>query len=190
VVQGDRIAGLGPYPELAAAFPAARVRGWDGLLTPGLLNRRGHWLLECAYHPDPREEIGVEPLHGPALTALGLDEAGWGASARRGLQRMLAHGTTAVAGPFERSSVRTAVARSGLSALSGLPAPSGPSGLPGDGSGGGLDPLDGCSLADAAYGSLTVGGRADFAVFEQGPSGRPGACLATVLAGRLLYRRR
>lgn len=126
VVRGDRIAGLGPYRELAAAHPDARVRDWDGLLTPGLLNRYGHRLLECAYHPDPREEIGAEPLTGAALDALGLDEAGWGASARRGLQRMLAHGTTAVAGPFERTSVRTAVSRSGLLTL------------PGDGSAGGV----------------------------------------------------
>ncbi len=196
VVRGDRIAGLGPYRELAAAFPGARVREWDGLLTPGLLNRHGHWLLECAYHPDPREEIGAGPLHGPALDALGLgasgpsspapDEARWGGSARRGLQRMLSQGTTAVAGPFERASVRTAVARSGLLAV------------PGDGSEGPLDPLAGHSLAEAAHGALTVGGRADFAVFAPAPApahaaapgGEHGACLATALAGRLLYRRR
>ncbi|MFD7981939.1 hypothetical protein ACFXKJ_10760 [Kitasatospora indigofera] len=182
VVQGDRIAGLGPYPELAAAFPAARTREWDGLLTPGLRNPYGHWLLECAYHPDPREEIGTEPLHGPALARLGLDEARWGGSARRGLQRMLGHGVTAVAGPFERPAVRTAVARSGLSAL------------PGDGARGPLDPLGppaGLSLAEAAHGALTTGGRADFTVLELDAEGRrTGGCLATVLAGRLLHRRR
>ncbi|MEK8144488.1 hypothetical protein NKH18_30240 [Streptomyces sp. M10(2022)] len=61
-------------------------------------------LLEAAYHPDPREAdvLGTEPLTGDALTALGMDEARWGASARRGLQRMLRHGTTAVAGTFTR----------------------------------------------------------------------------------------
>jgi cytosine/adenosine deaminase-related metal-dependent hydrolase len=182
VVQGDRIAGLGPYRELAAAFPAARTREWGGLLTPGLRNPYGHWLLECAYHPDPREEIGAEPLHGPELARLGLDEARWGGSARRGLQRMLGHGVTAVAGPFERPSVRTAVTRSGLLAL------------PGDGARGPLDPLGagaGLSLAEAAHGSLTTGGRADLTVLELDAAGnRTGGCLATVLAGRLLHRRR
>lgn len=196
VVQGSVIAGLGPYEELAAAFPTARLRTWDGLLTPGLLNRHGHRLLECAYHPDPREEIGDEPLRGPALAALELDGTRWGASARRGLQRMLAHGTTAVAGPFERVSVRTAVARSGLHGLHGLPGPPALPAAPGgplDGSEWRLDPLTDrslASLAAAAYGTLGVGGRADFAVFELSASGGPGACLATALAGRLLYRSR
>ncbi|MFC9324780.1 hypothetical protein [Kitasatospora sp. NPDC057015] len=181
VVQGDRIAGLGPYRDLAAAFPSARTREWTGLLTPGLRNPYGHWLLECAYHPDPREELGVEPLYGPGLEQLGrLDEARWGGSARRGLQRMLGHGVTAVAGPFERAPVRTAVARSGLLAL------------PGDGTRGPLDPLaprTGLTLAEAAHGSLTTGGRADLAVLELDAEGTPtGGCLATVLAGRMLYR--
>ncbi|MFI6449083.1 imidazolonepropionase-like domain-containing protein [Kitasatospora sp. NPDC050543] len=177
LVQGTRIAGLGPYAELAGAFPAARTRRWDGLLTPGLRNPCGHWLLECAYHPDPREEIGAEPVPG-----LELDETQAGASARRGLQRMLGYGTTAVAGPFERPAVRTAVARSGLTAL------------PGEGLAGPLDPLATATLAQAAHGRLTIGGPADFAVFEaSGPAGpavpRAGGALATVLAGRLVFRR-
>ncbi|MFF1798878.1 hypothetical protein ACFVXQ_32490, partial [Kitasatospora sp. NPDC058263] len=58
----------------------------------------------------------------------------------------------------------------------------------------------------AVHGRLAVGGRADFAVFApagaagasgagasdgaRGPAPRPAGCLATVLAGRLVYRRR
>lgn len=65
LVRGGLIAAVGPYAGLAADHPAARVRDWgDGLLAPGLRNPHGHWLLECAYHPDPREEIGDEPVPG------------------------------------------------------------------------------------------------------------------------------
>ncbi|MEV0530336.1 hypothetical protein [Kitasatospora sp. NPDC050463] len=232
LVQGELIAALGPYGELTAGHPRARLRDWgDALLTPGLRNPYGQWLLEYAYHPDPREELGDAPvpggLVGPSdltdLTGSGgpvgpvgpVDEARCGASARRGLQRMLGFGVTAVAGPFERAAVRTAMARSGLTALpgsDGLPGVEGP-----------LDPLAVLPLAAAAWGRLAVGGRADFAVFRPGGAlgsrtraaggegawfgvapeadgvgsdvgagtgPRPGGCLATVLAGRLVYRRR
>lgn len=95
--------------------------------------------------------------------------------------------------------MRTAVARSGLAAL---PGPAGPPGAEGP-----LDPLAVLPLAVAVHGRLAVGGRADFAVFAPRlpqvpvrpvpvpptalagwPRGR--GCLATVLAGRLVYRRR
>ncbi|MEU6233246.1 hypothetical protein [Kitasatospora sp. NPDC047058] len=200
LVQDGWIAGLGPYAELAAAHPQARLRDWgDALLTPGLRNPYGHWLLERAYHPDPREEIGDAPVPGGLPES--ADETRCGASARRGLQRMLGFGVTAVAGPFERASVRTAVTRSGLTALPGTPGTEGP-----------LDPLAVLPLAAAVHGRLSVGGPADFAVFglSGAPGGagdpaprpgdvaphpgdvvpRPGGSLATVLAGRLVHRRR
>ncbi|MFI9625193.1 imidazolonepropionase-like domain-containing protein [Streptomyces sp. NPDC052042] len=198
-VDGAAVVAIGPYEELTAAHPAARVRRWSGLITPGLLNARAPALLEAAYHPDPREadELGTEPLTGAALTALGMDETRWGASARRGLQRMLRHGTTAVRGPFARPAVRTAVARSGLHVhapapaagpvvadpLSAVPEPTG------------LDPL--ASVPDPAEAfavPLTVGGPADLAVFavadmaELAAAGA-GSCVATVLGGRLVFRR-
>ncbi|MEV7779708.1 hypothetical protein [Kitasatospora sp. NPDC088351] len=178
LVRGELIEALGPYAGLAAAHPAARLRDWgEGLLTPGLRNPYGHWLLERAYHPDPRENAGSEPVPGGVTDA--TDETACGASARRGLQRMLGFGVTAVAGPFERAAVRTAVARSGLTAL------------PGEGAEGPLDPLAVLPLAAAVHGPLGAGGRADFAVFAPGGAGPlPGGCLATVLAGRLVYRRR
>ncbi|MFE4513720.1 hypothetical protein ACFRMQ_05870 [Kitasatospora sp. NPDC056783] len=207
VVRGELIEAVGPYAELAAAHPGARVRDWGtAVLAPGLRNPYGHWLLERAYHPDPREEIGVEPVAGGLAGS--TDETRCGASARRGLQRMLGYGVTAVAGPFERASVRTAVARSGVV---GLPGAAGPAGTEGP-----LDPLAVLPFAEAVYGRVAAGGRADFAVFAvrgvggvgvgvsagDGNAGAAGAagggsavpaaggCLATVLGGRLVYRRR
>ncbi|MFF4604138.1 hypothetical protein ACFY12_15610 [Streptomyces sp. NPDC001339] len=174
VVDGARLAAIGPYEELAATYglddlPAhegppthrgrARLREWDGVLTPGRYEPDGAAFLEAAYHPDPREadELGSEPITGEALAALDMTEIRWGASARRGLQRLLASGTTALTGPFTRPAIRTAVQRSGLDVLSG-PGP-GPR-------------------------TLTPGGVATFAVFAD-----DGTALATVLAGRLVHRR-
>ncbi|GGU64013.1 hypothetical protein GCM10010211_31380 [Streptomyces albospinus] len=159
VVDGARLASIGPYEELLAAYGGrARVREWDGVLTPGRYEPDGAALLEATYHPDPREaaELGSEPLTGAALAALDMPETRWGASARRGLQRLLATGTTALTGPFIRPAVRTAVQRSGIEELPGpRPRP------------------------------LTTGGPANFAIFAS-----DGSCLATVIAGRLVHRRR
>ncbi|QHC20372.1 imidazolonepropionase-like domain-containing protein [Streptomyces sp. GS7] len=172
VVDGARLAAIGPYEELLAAYgmgvpPAqakpgawgrARVREWDGVLTPGRHEPDGAAFLEATYHPDPREaaELGSEPLTGAALAALDMPETRWGASARRGLQRLLATGTTSLTGPFARPAVRTAVRRSGIEELPG------PRPLP-----------------------LAAGGPANFAIFAP-----DGTCLATVIAGRLVHRRR
>ncbi|MER7707930.1 hypothetical protein ABTX81_34195 [Kitasatospora sp. NPDC097605] len=187
LVRDELVGAVGPYAGLAAAHPAARVRDWgDALLTPGLRNPYGHWLLERAYHPDPREGVGDDLV--PDGLAGERDETRCGASARRGLQRMLGAGVTAVAGPFERASVRTAVARSGLVVLPGTGA---------DPGAGPLDPLAVLPLAGAVHGRVAVGGRADFAVFAPGAPGTDGTdgppaggCRATVLAGRLVFRRR
>ncbi|MBN3932739.1 hypothetical protein IQ279_24535 [Streptomyces verrucosisporus] len=124
-VEGDRMAAIGPAGSLAETYPAARVRHWPGELAPGRCAVDAVAWLEAAYHPDPRE-VGLpgipdtEPLTGPALAALPMDEVRWGHSARRGLQRLLREGVTSVVGPFARPSVRTAVQRSGLTVL---PAP-------------------------------------------------------------------
>ncbi|WP_043264955.1 hypothetical protein [Streptomyces sp. CT34] len=159
VVDGARLAAIGPYEELLAAYgERARIREWDGVLTPGRYEPDGAALLEATYHPDPREvaELGSEPLTGVALAALDMPDTRWGASARRGLQRLLATGTTALTGPFTRPAVRTAVQRSGLEELPGpRPRP------------------------------LTAGGPANFAIFAP-----DGTCLATVIASRLVHRRR
>ncbi|MEU9119646.1 hypothetical protein AB0C96_07265 [Streptomyces sp. NPDC048506] len=159
VVDGDRLAAIGPYEEVLAAYgERARLREWDGVLAPGRYEPHGAALLEAAYHPDPREAdaLGSEPITGEALATLGMTETRWGASARRGLQRLLASGTTALTGPFARPAVRTAVRRSGLEELPG-PRPR----------------------------TLAPGGPATFAVFAD-----DGSALATVLAGRIVHRRR
>ncbi|MFF9088945.1 hypothetical protein ACF1BE_21465 [Streptomyces sp. NPDC014991] len=191
LADGRTIAAVGPYDEVAAAHPAARVRRWPGLLTPGLLNPYGPELLEGAYHPDPREAdaLGTEPLTGgTALTALGMTDARWGASARRGVQRMLAHGTVAVAGPLRRPAVADAVRRAGMTSRQRTAEPPGPPSL---------DPLAGRPLAEAVLTPLLPyeGRAATFAVFdvpdETALAGRGAAtCVATVIEGRLLYRRR
>ncbi|WP_171169948.1 imidazolonepropionase-like domain-containing protein [Streptomyces sp. I05A-00742] len=187
LVDGGSVAALGPLDALTAAHPAARVRRWPGTITPGLLQRHGAPLLERTYHPDPREsaELGRLPLTGDRLAALAMTETRWAGSARRGLQRMLRYGTTALVGPFRDPVVRTAVARSGLTELPGTPA-----GEPD------LDPFRTArGLADAVAVPLAVGARADLAVFdvpdEAGlAAAGAGMCVATVLHGRLAYRGR
>ncbi|MEU5282516.1 hypothetical protein N7925_14130 [Streptomyces sp. CA-278952] len=192
-VDGERIAALGPYEEVVAAHPAARVRRWPGLLTPGLRQDRPRELLTRCYHPDPREaeELGELPLFGEEFERLAatMDTARRAGSVRRGLQRMLRHGTTHLAGPLdaEDPALRTAVARSGLVRVPPSPAPPGPPDL---------DPFaTGGDLARTAGAPLTVGGRADLAVFDVPDeaalrAGGTRACVATVLGGRLVHRAR
>ncbi|MFI6646661.1 hypothetical protein ACIBI8_03415 [Streptomyces sp. NPDC050529] len=181
---------FGPYEELAALHPAARVRRWPGVLTPGLVQRDAVGLLEESYFPDPREAdtLGTAPLTGEALDALGPDDTWRAGSVRRGLHRMLRHGTTAAtAAPTAPPALITAMRRSGLLVI-GAPAHSG--GTPR------LDPLAGAgAVADAMAAPLTVGERADLAAFdapdEDALLAAGGAsCVATVAAGRLVYRGR
>ncbi|MFF7974551.1 hypothetical protein [Streptomyces sp. NPDC007905] len=190
LVEGRAIASVGSYDELVAAHPTARVRRWPGLLTPGLLNPYGPELLEQAYHPDPREAdaLGTEPLTGEALATLAMTDTRWSASARRGVQRMLAHGTVAVAGCLRRTAVVDAVRRAGLTLEERFEAPVGPATL---------DPLAGRSLAEATLMPLLpyAGTAATFAVFDAPDAAAlaergAASCVATVVDGRLLYRRR
>ncbi|MDN3295568.1 hypothetical protein QWM81_16215 [Streptomyces ficellus] len=183
LVDGAHIAAIGPYEELAAAHPRARVRRWPGILTPGLLNPYGPELLEGTYHPDPREaaEFGTEPITGERARAIFLADASrQGASARRGVRRMLAHGTVAVAGELRTRAALDAVRRAGL-AVGRRPAV-----LPGPAS---FSPVPLILLP-----RLAPGGPARFAVFDvpdRAALVRLGAstCVATVLAGRLVHRR-
>ncbi|WP_329039964.1 hypothetical protein OHT61_18850 [Streptomyces sp. NBC_00178] len=190
-VDGALITAVGPYDEVLAAHPSARVRQWPGVLTPGLVQRDGLPLLTLCYHPDPREadELGERPLTGADFDRLGVATDGprRAGSVRRGLQRMLRHGTTHVAGVLGEPAVRTAAGRAGLTLL---PSAGEAAGEPS------LDPLaGGRALADAVHGPLVAGGRADLAVFdvpdeEELRAAGGAACVATVLGGRLVHRRR
>ncbi|MDQ1047735.1 hypothetical protein [Streptomyces sp. V4I2] len=201
VVEGREIAAVGRYEELVAAHPTARVRRWPGLLTPGLVNVHGPELLERAYHPDPREadELGTEPIVGAALAALAMTDARWGASAQRGVQRMLAHGTVAVAGSLWRPGVVDAVYRAGLTVEERFEDPPGPPTLDPLAGGTGRPGRPGRSLAEAVLLPLPPDGvrgvDATFAVFDvpdEAALAKRGAasCVATVVKGRLVYRRR
>ncbi|MFC8759312.1 hypothetical protein ACFUAG_01105 [Streptomyces sp. NPDC057193] len=184
LVDGALIAAVGPYEDLAALRPEARVRRWPGILTPGLLNPFGPELLEGMYHPDPREAagFGTEPITGErAQRIFRADPSRRGASARRAVQRLLAHGTVAVAGELRGRAALDAVRRAGL--VVGRR----PETLPGPPS---FSPVPLVLLP-----GLVPGGPARFAVFDvpdRAALVRLGAstCVATVLTGRLVHRAR
>lgn len=121
LVQGEAVLAVGPRADLAAAHPGARTRAWPGLLTTGLTHARAVPLLEAAYHPDPREydQLGDASLTGDALARLAPDRTRRSGSARRGVQRLLRHGVTRVAGTFTDPAVCSALARSGVLAVPG-----------------------------------------------------------------------
>ncbi|MEU2115149.1 hypothetical protein ABZ567_05750 [Streptomyces sp. NPDC016459] len=184
LVDGALVAAVGPYEELAAAHPEARVREWPGILTPGLLNPFAPELLEGMYHPDPREAagFGTEPITGErAQRIFRADPSRRGASARRAVQRLLAHGTVAVAGELRGRAAVDAVRRVGLAVgrrPERLPGP--PSFSP--------EPL-------VLLPRLVPGGPARFAVFDVPDRAAlvrlgPSTCVATVLGGRLVHRAR
>ncbi|MEU1038283.1 hypothetical protein ACFYP4_24720 [Streptomyces sp. NPDC005551] len=184
LVDGAAVAAVGRYEELVAAHPDAKVRRWPGILTPGLLNPYGPELLEAMYHPDPREAdgFGTKPIGGErARRIFRADPARVGASARRGIQRMLAHGTVAVAGELRSPAVAEAVRRVGLAVGRR------PDRLPGPAA---LSPSPLIVLP-----ALVPGGPARFAVFDVADRAElvrrgAGTCVATVIGGRLVYRSR
>ncbi|MFB6836778.1 hypothetical protein [Streptomyces sp. NPDC056361] len=184
LVDGDRVAAVGPFDDLVAVRPEARVRRWPGILTPGLLNPFAPELLEGMYHPDPREAegFGTEPITGErAQRIFRMDASRRGASARRGVQRLLAHGTVAVAGELRDRAAVDAVRRAGL-AIGRRPEK-----VPGPPS---FSPVPLILLP-----GLIPGAPARFAVFDvpdRAALVRLGAstCVATVLGGRLVHRAR
>nr|WP_234434277.1 hypothetical protein [Streptomyces sp. NRRL F-5126] len=115
VADGGRLAALGPYGEISRTYGplGARERTWDGVLEPGRHAADGAALLETVYWPDPREAdaLGTGPV---PVASVPMTDARWSASARRGVQRLLARGVTAVTGPFSRPQVAAAVSRAGL----------------------------------------------------------------------------
>ncbi|MER7782172.1 hypothetical protein ABTZ92_07735 [Streptomyces albidoflavus] len=189
LVQGEAVLAVGPRADLAAAHPGARTRAWPGLLTTGLTHARAVPLLEAAYHPDPREydQLGDAPLTGDALARLAPDRTRRSGSARRGVQRLLRHGVTRVAGAFTDPAVCSALARSGVLAVPG-PGPG-----PGEGTvsfdpfAGGHDALSGVPLVPGVRADLAAFDVPDAAALRDGGAA---VCVATVLAGRLVHRAR
>ncbi|WP_329118820.1 imidazolonepropionase-like domain-containing protein [Streptomyces sp. NBC_01465] len=183
LVDGASVAAIGTYEDLAAAHPDARVRRWPGILVPGLLNPYGLEILEGTYHPDPREadEFGTVPLGGErAREIFRADPSRLGASARRGVQRLLAHGTVAVAGELRARPVVDAVRRAGLGIARR------PDRLTG--------PVSFSPTPLILLPQLAVDGPARFAVFDVPDRAGlvrlgAGTCVATVIGGRLVYRR-
>ncbi|MFG3098491.1 hypothetical protein [Streptomyces sp. NPDC048202] len=184
LVEGATVAAVAPYEELTTAVPQARVRNWPGILTPGLLNPYAPELLEATYHPDPREAetLGTDPITGERAQALfRRDPTRLGASARRGVQRMLAHGTVAVAGDLRTRTVQDVVRRANLAVGQRPPRLPGPPALS-------PTPL-------ILMPPLTRGAVARFAVFdvatrEELVKRGASTCVATVIEGRLVHRSR
>ncbi|MFE7671642.1 hypothetical protein ACFU5N_05425 [Streptomyces albidoflavus] len=189
LVQGEAVLAVGPRADLSAAHPGARVRAWPGLLTTGLTHARAVPLLETAYHPDPREydQLGETPLTGDALTRLAPDRTRWAGSVRRGLQRLLRHGVTRVAGPVTDPAVRSALARAGVSVVPGPGPASATDPVSFDPFAGGHDALSGVPLVPGVRADLAAFDVPDAAALRAGGAA---ACVATVLAGRLVHRAR
>ncbi|MFD4786376.1 hypothetical protein ACFWN1_04720 [Streptomyces sp. NPDC058459] len=184
LIDGASVAAVGPYERLAAAAPGARVRSWPGILLPGLLNPYAPELLEATYHPDPRESdtLGSAPLTGERAQALFRgDPSRLGASARRGVQRMLAHGTVAVAGDLRTRTAADVVRRAGLAVGRRPPR------LPGPPS---LSPTPLILMPPLAPGSPARFAVFDVATREDLVKRGASTCVATVIEGRLVHRSR
>ena len=116
LVEGDRVAAVGPRADVLAAAGTARAREHAGVLTPGLVNAHAH--LE--YGP-PFADLATAGLPFPAwigeLTRRrhATDAVGWLEAARGSVHALLRTGTTAVAdvvttGPGVRAAAMAALA--------------------------------------------------------------------------------
>lgn len=120
LVDGDRVAAVGPRDELAAAHPGVRERRWAGVLTPGLVNAHAH--LQYTDFEDLNALGQPFPVWISQLTARRptFTDAMWRESARRGVNLMLDSGTTAVADIVTDAAVLAPTARSGIGGISYL----------------------------------------------------------------------
>src|SRR5882724_2007998 len=122
LVDGDRIAEVGPRAQLAAQHPGVRERAWAGVLAPGLVNAHAHLQytdfeeLNSLGEPFP-VWLGRMVEKRPTFT-----EAMWQESARRGVHLMFKSGTTAVADIVTEPEVLQPTARSGIAGISYLEA--------------------------------------------------------------------
>ncbi len=121
VVEGDRIAAVGPRAALTAEFPHARAREWPGVMTPGLVNAHAH--LE--YGP-PFADLATSGLafaqwiQQMAGRRRGMTDADWLASARGSVAELLRTGTTCVGDVVTVGPGTQAAARASLAGVSYL----------------------------------------------------------------------
>lgn len=122
LLDGDRIAAVGPRSRLAAKHAKARQYAWSGVLTPGLVNAHAHLQytdfeeLNSLDQPFP-VWLGRMVAKRPTFT-----KAMWQKSTRRGLRLMLASGTTAVADIVTEPEALGPTAKSGIAGISYLEA--------------------------------------------------------------------
>jgi cytosine/adenosine deaminase-related metal-dependent hydrolase len=120
LVDGDRVAAVGPRAQLAAAHPGVRERAWDGVLMPGLVNAHAHLQytdfeeLNSLGEPFP---VWIGKLAQKRDT---FTSAMWQESARRGLHLMMSSGTTAVADIVTDAEVLAPTGRSAIGGISYL----------------------------------------------------------------------
>jgi cytosine/adenosine deaminase-related metal-dependent hydrolase len=122
LVDGDRIAAVGPREQLAARYPGARVRSWTGVLTPGLVNAHAHLQYTDFEELNSLGEPFPVWLARVVAKRTTFNDALWQESARRGLHLMFRSGTTAVADIVTEAAVLGPTARSAIAGISYLEA--------------------------------------------------------------------
>lgn len=118
LVEGDRVADLGPRASLVRRHQGARFRSWPGVLTPGLVNAHAHLqysdYAELATSGLPFPEWITVMVRRRAATS----DAEWVQGTRRGLHLLLRSGTTSVADVVSDPAALAPTARSGLGGVS------------------------------------------------------------------------
>lgn len=121
-VSAGRIVAVGTRRQVLGAAPGPSERRWDGLLTPGLVNAHTHLNYTCCegFYGNGKP-FGEWILDFPPVIAA-MTPAGWAASARDGVARMLATGTTAAADVVTGAAALGAQRERGLAGVSYLEA--------------------------------------------------------------------
>ena len=117
-VADDRVVGVGERGELAAAYPAARVRTWPGLLLPGLVNAHSHLQYTDFADLAGRDLEFAEWIGILTERRWTYSPEQWAESTRRGIHGMLGSGTTACADIVSDPGPLTPTVRSGLAGAS------------------------------------------------------------------------
>jgi cytosine/adenosine deaminase-related metal-dependent hydrolase len=119
LVEGDRVADIGPRSQVVARSKGARVRDWPGVMTPGLVNAHAHLeygppFADLAASGLPFDEWIVELTR----RRKGLTDVDWQVSARGSAHQLLRSGTTAVADVVTRGPAIAVAASLGLRGIS------------------------------------------------------------------------